>query len=61
MDRTQQYEDVRDAAERACQKYACQLQDCLQKNDYQEKGCRHWFNKYEECVEKKREELKLNK
>ncbi|KAI8994982.1 hypothetical protein BDB01DRAFT_846963 [Pilobolus umbonatus] len=32
-----------------CQKFACAIQDCLQRNNYQEDKCRVYINKLSEC------------
>ncbi|KAI8096500.1 uncharacterized protein BX664DRAFT_324139 [Halteromyces radiatus] len=35
-----------------CQQFACAIQDCLQRNDYQEAKCRSSLNALKECCEK---------
>ena len=35
-----------------CQRYACRIQDCLQKNNYQESKCVKFIKDLEECCKK---------
>ena len=35
-----------------CQRYACRIQDCLQKNNYQESKCVKFIRDLEECCKK---------
>ncbi|CAO3610837.1 unnamed protein product [Cunninghamella echinulata] len=34
-----------------CQQFACQLQDCLQRNNYQEEKCQTSIKALKECCE----------
>ncbi|PHZ16069.1 mature T-cell proliferation 1 neighbor protein-like protein [Rhizopus microsporus ATCC 52813] len=34
-----------------CQKYACDIQDCLAKNNYQESKCQDLIDKLDKCCQ----------
>ncbi|GJQ10923.1 hypothetical protein GpartN1_g2714.t1 [Galdieria partita] len=42
---------VEDEAQKKCQKFACNIQDCLEKNDYQQSMCEEAIRKYHACME----------
>lgn len=46
---------LHDAGRDPCQKYACNLQDCLQKNNYQESKCQYVINDILKCCNRQRE------
>lgn len=38
-----------------CQKAACEIQTCLQKNNYDQKRCEETIQKYNNCIKKYKE------
>ena len=46
---------LHDSGRDPCQKHACNLQDCLQKHNYQESKCDHVINDILKCCSRHRE------
>ena len=46
---------LHDAGKDPCQRHACNLQDCLQKNNYQERKCQHVIDDILKCCSRHRE------
>jgi len=46
---------LHDSGRDPCQKHACHLQDCLQKNNYQESKCEHVINDILKCCSRQRD------
>lgn len=40
------------SARQKCQKYACDIQDCLVKNNYQNNRCKNVIDDYHKCMAK---------
>ncbi|KAK4526386.1 hypothetical protein GAYE_SCF23G4300 [Galdieria yellowstonensis] len=43
--------DKDEIAQKKCQRLACNIQDCLEKNDYQQSMCEEAIRKYKACME----------
>ena len=52
-----------DVCQRACKKFACDIQWCLSRNNYQQHKCENFVQKWNDCCEKakKREITSKNK
>lgn len=49
-------EELRRPNEKACQTYACAIQECLKRRDYDEKKCRKEIERWRACLEQVQEE-----
>jgi hypothetical protein len=55
MSEVSEAQRLHDAGRDPCQRYACKLQDCLEKNGYQENKCQHVIKEIYKCCHRHRE------